>query len=253
MRDQITMEKAVRTPTTDRNWQAEQATGWALQGSTTPDPADGGRDVAAFEEMVGRCEDGAYLLAMQLVRSESAAQEILQQTFLSAWQNMQRFAGVIQFSDWVYRTVGKAALRHLNSTSCGGEASAGDRLPSIRTSPKFWIRLRAGEESDWSLLPTDQLGSEDLYRHVRKTVDALPIELRTMFILCDSAAMSVEDGAEILDLPVATAKKNLQAARLAVRAAIGDHFSHGVHDRASTSVHAGIDNRLLSEASLTET
>jgi DNA-directed RNA polymerase specialized sigma24 family protein len=114
------------------------------------------------------------------------------------------------------------------------------------------MRLRAGEDSDWSLRPTGQLRSEKLYRHIRETIDTLPPELRTMLILCDSEAMSIEDSAEILDLPIAAAKENLQAARLAVRAAIADFFCRNVRDKASAKAGMGINHRRLSEASFTD-
>jgi len=246
------MEQTVRTPTTDRNWHGDQTTAGATQDSVIPNEIVGERDIAVFEELVDQCEDKAYRLAMQLVRSELVAQEILQQTFLSAWQNMQRFEGVIQFSDWVYRTVGKAALGHLDSTRKHGEKTADEHLPAIRTSPRFWLRASVDDDSDWSTRPADHLCSEDLYCHIRKTVDALPDELRTVFILCDSEGLSVEIGAEILDLPVATAKENLQVARLMVRDAIGHYFSRVVHDRAGASAHTDIEHHLLSEASLTD-
>jgi len=45
------------------------------------------KDVAAFEELLGRYEDKLYRLAMRFVRNENDAQEILQDVFLSAWRN----------------------------------------------------------------------------------------------------------------------------------------------------------------------
>jgi DNA-directed RNA polymerase specialized sigma24 family protein len=114
------------------------------------------------------------------------------------------------------------------------------------------MRLRAGEDSDWSLRPTGQLRSEKLYQHIRETLDTLPTVLRTIFILCDSEAMSIEDSAEILDLPIATARENLQAARLAVHAAIGDYFRRDVHDRVSAEAGMGTNHRPLFEATFTD-
>lgn len=255
-RDPIAMEQTVTTATTDRNWHAEQLSDWASQSLATPPPSVEGREIAIFEAMVDQCEDKAYSLAMQLVRSEPAAQEILQQTFLLAWQNRQKLAGGNQIKAWVYRTVGKAAIERLKSKTHQGEASAGVPVPSFQTSsqtsPKFRIRARAEKESDWSARPSYQLLSEELCRYIRKTVDSFPMELRTMFILCDSEAMSLEESAGILGLPVANAKVNLQAARLAVRAAIGDYFCGDAQGSACASVHEGIDHRLLSEGSLTD-
>jgi RNA polymerase sigma-70 factor, ECF subfamily len=253
MRHQTTTEKALGTPNTDRRWGVEQSTVRVSEASAIEGPAVDERDIAVFEEMVGRCEDRAYRLAMQLVRSEPAAQEILQRAFLSAWQNRRRLVGDIEFSRWVCRTVGKAALGHLNAAVCRSQASSGDRLASIRTSPTFWIRPMADKESDWAARPGDQLCAEDLHRHIRKTVDGLPTELRVMFVLCDSEAMPVEDAAQILDLPVAAAREYLQAARLAMRAAIADYFlCSDVSDGTCGAAPVGIDGHVWSEASFTD-
>jgi RNA polymerase sigma-70 factor (ECF subfamily) len=210
------------------------------------------RNIAAFEELVGRCEDKAYRLAMQLLGSESAALESLQQTFLSAWQNVHKFTGTLQFEHWVYRTIAKAAVAHLKSARHQDDASAGGHLLNFRTDAKFWIRMRMDNEPDWTTLPANNLCSEDLYFYIRKTIDALPHELRTVFILCDSQEMSVEDGAEVLGLSVVDAQEDLQSARLAIRHAIGHYFRHGVPEGTTGTAHLGMDNRHLSEASLTD-
>jgi RNA polymerase sigma-70 factor (ECF subfamily) len=246
------MERTVNTATTDRrDWIANPSVDGGSPDLAIEHDATG-KNIAAFEELVGRCEDKAYRLAMQLVGSESAALEILQQTFLSAWQNVHKFTGTLQFNHWVYQTVAKAAVGRLNSARHQGKASAGGRVLSFRTNARFWIRLRTEEEPDWATRPADDLCSEDLYCYIRKTIDALPYELRTVFILCDSEEMSVEDGAEILGLSVAKAKEDLQAARLAIRHAIGHYFSHGVHESVAAPAGAGIDHRHLSEASFTD-
>jgi len=49
------------------------------------------KDVAAFEELLGRYEDKLYRLAMRFVRNENDAQEILQDVFSSAWRNLPGF------------------------------------------------------------------------------------------------------------------------------------------------------------------
>jgi hypothetical protein len=47
-------EHAVRAPTNDNNWRAEQA-----QHRASPDPAVVGRDIAAFEEILGDAHGNA--------------------------------------------------------------------------------------------------------------------------------------------------------------------------------------------------
>src|SRR5690349_6124150 len=55
-------------------------------------------DVAAFEALIDRHEEKVYRLAMRFVRNESDAREVLQETFLSAWRNLETFQGKAQFA-----------------------------------------------------------------------------------------------------------------------------------------------------------
>jgi RNA polymerase sigma-70 factor (ECF subfamily) len=243
MRHQTTTEEVLSTPTTNRHRGIEQAVARAPQSPGAPASVGDEQDIAVFEAMVAQCEDRAYRLAMQLVRSERLAQEILQRTFLSAWQDRRKLAGSLEFSRWVCRAVGKAALRNLNTAVFRGQVSSRDASASIRTSSTFWIRPAAGHDSDWATRPAEQLSSEDLYRHVRRAVDVLPATLRAIFLLCDTEAMPVEDAAEILDLPVAAARQNLQEARLAMRTAIGDYFGREVPGESRAAAPSGVEHR----------
>jgi RNA polymerase sigma-70 factor (ECF subfamily) len=209
----------------DETWRAAAATAGAKDEGETGDFWD----VATFEKSVARCEDRAYRLAVHLARSEAAAQEILQETFLSAWQNTSRFASRAQFSTWVYRKTVQRALGHLKRTGREEPSSDDDFLLSLSTIPRFWSRAKQAKESDWSILPARQLAADDLCHHIRETVNLLPTHLRAVFVLCDLEEISVEDSAEILDLPVVAVKGNLHAARMAIRHSIGLHFSRGAN------------------------
>jgi RNA polymerase sigma-70 factor (ECF subfamily) len=61
------------------------------------------RDLGAFELLVDRHEDRLYRVAMRLLRNENDAREVLQDALVSAWQNLDGFAGRAQFGSWIYR------------------------------------------------------------------------------------------------------------------------------------------------------
>ena len=196
-----------------------------------------------FEEWVGGCEDKAFRFGMHFLRSERVVLEILRETFLAAWENIQAFANRTRFNAWVYRSTVKAALERLSSERSQGQLSQDRTLLFLFTTREFWSRLTADEDPNWSMRPPQQLGSDDLLRYVRKSVDSLPLELRAVFVVCGVEEMSLEEGADILDLPVMTVRAQLQAATLAVRHAIGRYFalsvgriSRGVALDASVSV-----------------
>jgi RNA polymerase sigma-70 factor, ECF subfamily len=183
------------------------------------------KDEAAFEELVGRYEDKLYRLAMRFVRNETDAQEILQDAFLSAWRNLPSFEGRAQFGSWMYRVTVNAALMLLRSRNRHPEVTVDDVEPSVLNDAVADSGQTVRSNSDWSQRPDEQLQSDEVRRHIQKSVDALPDGLRTVFLLRDVEEISTEETAEMLGLSVPAVKTRLHRARLALREAIGRYFS----------------------------
>ena len=181
------------------------------------------KDVAAFEELLGRYEDKLYRLAMRFVRNENDAQEILQDVFLSAWRNLPGFEGRAQFGSWMYRVTVNAALMFLRARNRHPEVMLDDIEPGVLH--KAAEQSVHGSSEDWSQRPDEQLQSEELRRHIQTAVDALPDGLRTVFLVRDVEGLSTEETAELLSLSLPAVKTRLHRARLALREAIGHYFA----------------------------
>jgi len=67
----------------------------------------------AFEELVARHERSMYTLAMRIVRRPEDAEDVVQQTFLSALENLESFAGQSQFRTWLVTIATNYALKVL--------------------------------------------------------------------------------------------------------------------------------------------
>ncbi len=179
-----------------------------------------GKDVAAFEELLGRYEEKLYRLAMRFVRNENDAQEILQDVFLSAWRNLAGFEGRAQVGSWLYRVTVNASLMFLRSRNRHPEIAVEDVEPSV-----LHVSEHAHHRgSDWSQQPDEKLQSEELKRHIQQSVDNLPDGLRTVFLVRDVEGLSTEETAELLGLSLPAVKTRLHRARLALREAIGRYF-----------------------------
>jgi RNA polymerase sigma-70 factor (ECF subfamily) len=178
------------------------------------------KDFAAFETLLGRYEDKVYRLAFRIVRNETDAKEILQETFVSIWRKLDTFKGDSQFGSWVYRIATNAALMRLRSQRRHPEVST-EELP-IGYLDNYGQPMPAGE--NWSKRPDDQLQSSELRTHIQTAVDALPDIYRTVFIVRDVEGLSTEETAASLGISVPTVKTRLHRARIALRDAIGGYF-----------------------------
>lgn len=182
------------------------------------------RDVAAFEELIARHEEKVYRLAMRFVRNETDAREILQETFLSAWRNLESFQGRAQFASWIHRVAVNAALMLLRSQRRHPQVAVEDVEPEALGEAAQQAGATLAAATDWSRRPDDHFQSEELRRHIQTAVDALPESQRAVFLLRDVDGLSTDETAELLGVTVPTIKTRLHRARLALRAAITRYF-----------------------------
>ena len=68
-------------------------------------------DLQAFETLTTRYEQRVYSLAFRMLRQEQDAEDVTQQTFLSALENLKGFRGEASFSTWLLRIATHAALK----------------------------------------------------------------------------------------------------------------------------------------------
>ena len=69
-------------------------------------------DTAAFGELVRRYQDRLYNTVFRLMDNAEDAYDILQETFLSAYQSLETFKGDSLFFTWLYRIGVNAAISH---------------------------------------------------------------------------------------------------------------------------------------------
>jgi RNA polymerase sigma-70 factor (ECF subfamily) len=170
-------------------------------------------EVEAFESLVERPKDRLYGLALRMTRSEADAAEVVQDTFLAAYQNLKRFRGEAAFGSWVHRIAANNALmrlRHQRVVEAAGEELA---------SPEFTERGSLAEvpEEDWSRRADEKVLDEELGRAIRQATDSLPQGYREVFLLKDVEGMSYEEIAEMMGISVPAVKSRLHRARLALR------------------------------------
>jgi len=171
-------------------------------------------NLGAFEESLARCEAKAYRLAVQLVCSEPAAREIVEKTFLSAWQNLDKLASRAEVETWVYQATVKAALECGACSEAGRRASRDNRLVLAMNARKLSLRATGDTEPDPLRCSRRSVASG---RRIQGIVNSLPQGLRAVLVLCDMEEMSPEQLARLLGLRSEEVRRRLLAARLAVR------------------------------------
>ena len=177
-------------------------------------------DQAAYAQLVEENASSIYRLALRLMGNEADAEDVLQETFLSAFKSIDRFEGRSSLSTWLYRIASNAALMRLRrnepeqvSVDEPVEREDGDPMPR-----QFF---------DFCCLPEDDLLREEAREQMKQAIDELPPTLRSVFVLRDIEGLSTAETAEALDLSVSAVKSRLMRARLKLRDQLSLYFSQG--------------------------
>ncbi|HLI06769.1 MAG TPA: sigma-70 family RNA polymerase sigma factor [Ktedonobacteraceae bacterium] len=171
-------------------------------------------DAAAFTEFFETYANRIYRLALGLLKQEDDAEEVVQATFLSAFEAIDRFEPHARLSTWLYRIAYNHALMLLRRRH--------DALPlpeEEENSPAFPVQL-----VDWSQLPDQQAESEEARQVLRSAITELPLGLRAAFLLRDVEGLSTAECAHIQGLTEAACKMRLHRARLRLREQLSSYF-----------------------------
>jgi RNA polymerase sigma-70 factor (ECF subfamily) len=175
-------------------------------------------DSAAFAQLVEANQRNVYNLALRMLNNPQEAEDVLQETFLSAYKALPSFEGRSSLSTWLYRIASNASLMRLRrkqpeTTSIDEplELEEGDSLPR--------------EFVDWSSVPEDELLDEESRRVMDEAVAELPEGLRIVFILRDIEGLSTQEAGEVLELSESAVKTRLHRARLALREKLSAYFA----------------------------
>ncbi|HEV3259905.1 MAG TPA: sigma-70 family RNA polymerase sigma factor [Gemmataceae bacterium] len=160
---------------------------------------------AAFGELVRRYQDRLFNTVYRLVDSVEDAQDVVQESFIHAYQSLDRFKGDSLFFTWLYRIAVNTAISHRRKqrvalsfhTGRGGLAEPFD--PSECSQPGHALE-RAEQE-----------------RRIQEALNRLSAEHRAVLVLKDMEGQKYETMAEILQVPVGTIRSRLHRARIELR------------------------------------
>jgi RNA polymerase sigma-70 factor, ECF subfamily len=177
-------------------------------------------DTQAFEALVERHRDRVFGVALHMLRSESDAAEVTQETFLAAWKALANFRGEAEVTTWLHRIAGNFALMRLR------KQKVQDKVEEPAAGPLFSDRGTLAEMvADWQPTAEGRVLDAELRRAIEQATDALPEAHRRVFLLRDVDGLSYEQISEITGESLSAIKSRLHRARLALRSAIDGFYA----------------------------
>ena len=167
-------------------------------------------DTVAFAELVRRYEGKIFRLAQHITQNREDAEDVLQETFMKAYEHLEQFKGDSKFYTWIVRIAVNQALMKLRRRKSDKSVSLDE---TIDTGEDTVIR----EIAAWGEDPEQHFSREELGSILDTAIQSLEPLYRSVFVLRDIEELSTEETAEALGLSVPAVKSRLLRARLQLR------------------------------------
>src|SRR6201992_1192025 len=135
-------------------------------------------DTTAFGELVRRYEGKIFRLAQHVTQNREDAEDVLQETFLKAYEHLDQFQGNSKFYTWVVRIAVNQALMKLRKRKS-------DRTVSLDEQIDTGEDMVAREVAAWDPDPEERFSREEMSQILTEAIDGLMPIYRTVFTLRD--------------------------------------------------------------------
>ena len=166
-------------------------------------------DRSAFGQLVDLYKDKIFHLAYRMTGSRQEAEDIVQETFMRVYANLDKYDSRWKFSTWIFRIGNNLCI---------------DRLRKRRPT---WSLDAENPDADggdgYAMLPTNDASPEDrmvlseMQKNIRDAIAQLPDKYRSVVVLRYLQDLSLNEIADILELPVSTVKTRLHRGRESLR------------------------------------
>lgn len=176
-----------------------------------------GGDRGAFSELVDMYKDKIYHLAYRMLNQTQEAEDVVQESFLRVYTNLDRYDETQKFSTWIYRIATNLCI---------------DRLRKRKVNYSLDAGIANDEGVDWyDMLPSPEKTPEQhlLMSETKQTVHhairSLPEKYKAVMILRYIHDLSLQEIGDILDMPVSTVKTRVHRGREFLRNKLRQHIS----------------------------
>jgi RNA polymerase sigma factor (sigma-70 family) len=166
----------------------------------------------AYGRIVNACQNTVTAIALAITRDVQASEDIAQEAFLKAWQQLDKLKNTASFLPWlrqITRNLARDWLRAQHGRPLSGEAA----------------EIAIGMAADPDPSPSERLLQTEEEIAATEIISALPEDSRETLLLFYREGQSSQQVAELLGLSDAAVRKRLSRARACVREELLKRFS----------------------------
>ncbi len=162
-------------------------------------------DKNAFEELYKLTSSKAYFVALQICNDKQEAEDILQESYITALNKISTLERTESFMSWFNRIVINKSKDFLKKKN-----------PKLLSEDDEWLLETLTDESE-KFSPESNVDKDELRNVVMDAVQELTVEKRTCVMMKYFNDMSVDEIAKTMEVPVSTVKNRLFYARMELK------------------------------------
>ena len=179
------------------------------------------RETDAFREIMRRHNRRLYRVARAILKDESEAEDVVQETYVRAFAAIDAFRGEASLATWLTRIALNEAYGCLRRRRASVNIEALDREPH---SAEIVMFRANGRNAD----PEKAAAQAQIRSLLESAIDTLPEHFRMVFVMRDVEEFGIEETARLLELRPETVKTRLHRARLLMRKLLAPYFEERV-------------------------
>lgn len=168
------------------------------------------KDKKNFNDLILKYQPRLYKLIQRYIDNPAEAADVMQESFLKAYQGLSSFKGQSHFYTWLYRIAVNTAKNHLLLNQ---HSKMHVKLDDLCFQKNLQPAYR-----DIST-PENLLLKQELEQALYKALKELPQDLTAAFMLRTLAGRSYQEIATIMHCPVGTIRSRISRARTTLAAA----------------------------------
>lgn len=166
----------------------------------------------AFNKLVETYQSKVFNMAYSMLSNYEDANDAAQEVFLKVYKNIDKFEGKSSLSTWIYRICVNVCNDMLRKRTRSAPVIS---LFSFGTNDND--EEKPLEIKDDTPTPEESLEMTETQAEVRRALDELSPEFKTVITLYDLEGLSYDEISDILKCPVGTIKSRLNRARKALK------------------------------------
>ncbi|MDB5283674.1 MAG: polymerase subunit sigma-24 [Bacteroidota bacterium] len=170
-----------------------------------------------FELLMRRTNSALYKVGRSYGFGHEDIEDLMQDTHVTAYMNLSKFENRSQYKTWVIKIMLNKCLYKMSKMEHKNRLNDIEKIKE-NAQPMFTTSINNDTEK--------QVLNHELSNALEKSIEAIPLEYRTVFILREKEGLSITETAGVLDITESNVKVRLNRAKVMLRQKIEDHYAN---------------------------